>query len=280
MPEEKKGTPAEPERKTKKIKTFDKTKGQVREEILFDDFVEEDTIAELEGQRRAEAEARARRNADKKGQARDGDGSAGDGEQAVARSKPTVRWQWIEKTDELTRKLTGIGFFTDEFERPRWQWVKKEGDEEQEEKGHWLYNPMSLGVLVLFFLVAMMAGFHAGRQIAPPPQQIVRVIPKYDNQPQGAVLEGLFIPVEDGKQTLYVSMTVRLEQEDVFEPPRPIRSRWLRSVLYDAVQRRSAKELMGYPGMRDLKLVVKNALLQEYPNLKVLGIDFPDYVLL
>ena len=279
MPGEQNGTLTEPERKTKTKKTFDKTKGQVREEILFDDFVEEDTIAELEGQKRAAAEAAARERA-RKEQAGDGDVATDAEGNIITRSKPQVRWQWIEKADEYSKKLSGISLFTDEFDRPRWQWVRKEEDEEQEEKGHWLFNPTSLGFLILFFLVAWLFGFYAGRQIAPSPQQIVRNIPELHGKLRGPALEGLFIPVEDGKKTLYVSMIVRLEQEDVFDPPRPVRSRWLRLVLYDAVQRRSAEELRGYPGMKALKTVVKRAFLREYPDLKVLGIDFPDYVLL
>lgn len=141
-------------------------------------------------------------------------------------------------------------------------------------------RPVSWVVFLILFFGAIGAGLWAGGHFIPPYIQW-----KLGQEPSvGAtsdsmhVLKGLFFPLEDGRRTLYLRVSLRIGEQSPNEG-HPIDHQLLYGSIFEAVQEMEATELMGRRGIKSLKGRILRLTRQRYPELKIEDVHFLDYTI-
>lgn len=138
-----------------------------------------------------------------------------------------------------------------------------------------------LVLLLILFIGSVGAGFWAGGRLMSSDSQWR--VP--GNQPASAshgssrVFRGLFLPLEDGDKTLFLSLSIQIGEHYPYGG-HPIQAQSLCGTVFEAVQTMEVNELMGEKGMKSLKLTIKNMLHRRYPNIVVKDIHFLDYTII
>jgi hypothetical protein len=141
-------------------------------------------------------------------------------------------------------------------------------------------KPVSWVVFLILFFGAIGAGLWAGGHFIPSYFQW-----KSDQKPSVGVTsssmhvaKGLFFPLEDGRRTLYLSLSLRIGEQDLKEG-HPIDHQLLYGSIFEAVQGMEATELMGRHGIKSLKGRILRLTRKRYPELKIEDVHFLDYTI-